>query len=198
MFRNVGIQQPDAGEIPKRIHTRFKTRRKFEIKVLLYFWTVSQYMSGLRDSLYVRTLPSFKARGQSILCCIPWRPREALNWVPLTSSVTATHSPLFYGSMKSALPAARPFVTVTCCQLSLCCQTRYVEEYFDWLWQCHALYLQFDWLRHFALRYYAVRSVSLLDWKGGVCTTSSKRILPEGYVMFSCYRWLEICYLSLS
>ena len=32
VFRNVGIQQSDAGEIPKRIHTRFQTRRKFEIK----------------------------------------------------------------------------------------------------------------------------------------------------------------------
>ena len=32
VFRNVGIQQSDAEEIPKRIHTRFKTRRKFEIK----------------------------------------------------------------------------------------------------------------------------------------------------------------------
>ena len=32
VFRNVGIQQQsDAGEIPKRIHRRFKTRRKFEI-----------------------------------------------------------------------------------------------------------------------------------------------------------------------
>jgi hypothetical protein len=32
VFRNVGIRQSDAGELPKRIHTRFKTRRKFEIK----------------------------------------------------------------------------------------------------------------------------------------------------------------------
>jgi len=32
VFRNVGIQQSDAGEIPERIHTGFKTRRKFEIK----------------------------------------------------------------------------------------------------------------------------------------------------------------------
>ena len=32
VFRNVGICNSDAGEIPKRIHTRFKTRRKFEIK----------------------------------------------------------------------------------------------------------------------------------------------------------------------
>jgi len=31
-FRNVGKPQSNAGEIPKRIHTRFKTRRKFEIK----------------------------------------------------------------------------------------------------------------------------------------------------------------------
>jgi hypothetical protein len=32
VFRNVGKSQSDAGEIPKRIHTIFKTRRKFEIK----------------------------------------------------------------------------------------------------------------------------------------------------------------------
>jgi hypothetical protein len=32
VFRNVGIQKSDDGEIPKRIHTRFKTRGKFEIK----------------------------------------------------------------------------------------------------------------------------------------------------------------------
>jgi len=31
-FQNVSKPQSDAGEIPKRIHTRFKTRRKFEIK----------------------------------------------------------------------------------------------------------------------------------------------------------------------
>jgi hypothetical protein len=31
-FRNVGKSQYDAREIPKRIHTIFKTRRKFEIK----------------------------------------------------------------------------------------------------------------------------------------------------------------------
>ena len=34
VFRNVGIQESDAGEIPKRIHTGFKTRRKFEIKIV--------------------------------------------------------------------------------------------------------------------------------------------------------------------
>ena len=31
-FRNVGIQQSETGETPKRIHNKFKTRRKFEIK----------------------------------------------------------------------------------------------------------------------------------------------------------------------
>jgi hypothetical protein len=31
-FRNVGKSQSDAGEIPKKTHTIFKTRRKFEIK----------------------------------------------------------------------------------------------------------------------------------------------------------------------
>ena len=35
-FRNVGKPQSDAGEIPKRIHTKFKTRRKFEIRKTNY------------------------------------------------------------------------------------------------------------------------------------------------------------------
>jgi protein-arginine kinase activator protein McsA len=39
VFRNVGIQQSDAGEIPKRIHTRFKTRRNFELKKEFVFFT---------------------------------------------------------------------------------------------------------------------------------------------------------------
>jgi len=34
MFRNVGIQNSDAGESPKRKNTTFTTRRKFEIKYL--------------------------------------------------------------------------------------------------------------------------------------------------------------------
>ena len=32
MFRNVGIYNSDAGELPKRKHNIFRTRRKFEIK----------------------------------------------------------------------------------------------------------------------------------------------------------------------
>jgi len=32
VLRNVGIQNSDAGELPRRKHTTFRTRRKFEIK----------------------------------------------------------------------------------------------------------------------------------------------------------------------
>ena len=41
-FRNVGKPQSDAGEIPKRIHTRFKTRRKFEIKKTKACWRLKE------------------------------------------------------------------------------------------------------------------------------------------------------------
>ena len=34
VFRNVGIQNSDARELPRRKHTTFRTRRKFEIKSL--------------------------------------------------------------------------------------------------------------------------------------------------------------------
>jgi len=46
VFRNVGIQQSDAGEIPKRIHTRFKTRRKFEIKVTVRSLNHKKHIHG--------------------------------------------------------------------------------------------------------------------------------------------------------
>jgi len=36
MFRNVGKQQSDAGEIPKRIHTRFKSG----VPVCYFFYPV--------------------------------------------------------------------------------------------------------------------------------------------------------------
>jgi hypothetical protein len=32
VFRNVGILNSDAGELPSRKHTTFRTRRKFEVK----------------------------------------------------------------------------------------------------------------------------------------------------------------------
>ena len=63
VFRNVGIQQSDAGEIPKRIHTfRFKTRRKFEIKQDI-FSSPHPYRLALE--------PSQKAVPR-VLCLIPW------------------------------------------------------------------------------------------------------------------------------
>jgi hypothetical protein len=36
-FRNVGKPKYDAGEIPKRTYTIFRTRRKFEIKKTLNY-----------------------------------------------------------------------------------------------------------------------------------------------------------------
>ena len=48
VFRNVGIQKSDAGEIPKRIHTRFKPRRKFEIKNSLMLSVVADYRNCFR------------------------------------------------------------------------------------------------------------------------------------------------------
>ena len=52
MFRNVGILQSGAGEIPKRIHTRFKTGRKFEIKKINFILrkiTEPAYKIGQKD-----------------------------------------------------------------------------------------------------------------------------------------------------
>jgi len=36
VFRNVGIYNSDAGELPKRKYNIFRTRRKFEIKIHKY------------------------------------------------------------------------------------------------------------------------------------------------------------------
>ena len=46
-YRNVGKPQSDAGEIPKRIHIRFKTWRKFEIKGIYYPYTTSVKLDKL-------------------------------------------------------------------------------------------------------------------------------------------------------
>ena len=35
VFRNVGIFNSDAGELPRRKHTTYRTRRKFEIKSII-------------------------------------------------------------------------------------------------------------------------------------------------------------------
>ena len=36
VFRKVGIQNSDVGELPKRIHTTIRTRRKFEINKFIF------------------------------------------------------------------------------------------------------------------------------------------------------------------
>ena len=49
-FRNVGKPQSDAAEIPKRILTRFKTRRKFEInKYYLFDLSLLLYLSDIQN-----------------------------------------------------------------------------------------------------------------------------------------------------
>jgi hypothetical protein len=50
VFRNVGIQNSDAGELPRRKHKTFTTRRKFKIKndpVLLVFGSQVLYSRDL-------------------------------------------------------------------------------------------------------------------------------------------------------
>jgi len=44
VFQNVGIKNSDAGELPRRKHTTFRTRRTFEIKqsVKLMFTKLNQ------------------------------------------------------------------------------------------------------------------------------------------------------------
>ena len=56
VFRNVGIQQSDAGEIPKRIYTRFKTRRNYT----RLMWAV--YIGEVRGEEGTR----------SRMCCVGW------------------------------------------------------------------------------------------------------------------------------
>jgi len=52
VLRNVGIQNSDAGELPKRKHITFRTRRKLEIKNInvLRAWTVVIYKDLFRTS----------------------------------------------------------------------------------------------------------------------------------------------------
>jgi len=49
VFQKVGIQNSDAGELPRRKHTIFRTQRKFEIKnivsMLAYVYYVTNYLS---------------------------------------------------------------------------------------------------------------------------------------------------------
>jgi len=49
VFRKVGIQNSDAGELPRRKHTTFRTQQKFEIKniisMLAYVYYLTNYLS---------------------------------------------------------------------------------------------------------------------------------------------------------
>jgi len=65
VFRNVGIWNSDAGELPKRKNTTFRTRWKFEIKVNYYptnkptnhmkkspSWDATSFSAGKKKSPY--------------------------------------------------------------------------------------------------------------------------------------------------
>ena len=58
-FRNVGQLQFDAGEIPKRTYTIFKSRRKFEI-----------------NCMYYKSLTVISVLGVPIIAIFPRVPRE--------------------------------------------------------------------------------------------------------------------------
>ena len=47
VFRNVGIQQSDAGEIPKRIHTRFKHGESLKTRITTLCFVISQERADL-------------------------------------------------------------------------------------------------------------------------------------------------------
>jgi len=49
VFRNVGIYNSDAGELPKRKHDIFRTRRKFEIKKISMVCKFSKYKIRLPE-----------------------------------------------------------------------------------------------------------------------------------------------------
>ena len=58
VFRNVGIQNSDAGESPKSTNTTFRTRRKFEIRNLqscLYIWWKQQAVAATASFAVGRT-----------------------------------------------------------------------------------------------------------------------------------------------
>jgi hypothetical protein len=50
VFRNVGIYISDAGELPRREHITFSTRRKFEIKKIKMLVN-NQYLSVLKEEI---------------------------------------------------------------------------------------------------------------------------------------------------
>ena len=78
-FRNVGRVQTDIGDIPKRTHTIFKTRRKPEIKIVYLdthiidpFW----YLVNLSDCFFILLLLFISNQIEGIqsiynlICCL--------------------------------------------------------------------------------------------------------------------------------
>jgi hypothetical protein len=60
-FRNVGKTQSDAGEIPRRTYTILKTRRKFEIKKLIFDFHNFTKVPKVNRSIFVLPDSAFMA-----------------------------------------------------------------------------------------------------------------------------------------
>jgi hypothetical protein len=52
VFRNVGVQNTDAGELPRSKHTTYRTRRTFEIKIFTFI-RVSPVQTNKKLSFWV-------------------------------------------------------------------------------------------------------------------------------------------------
>jgi len=55
VFRNVGIYTSDAGELPRRKHTTFRTRRMFEIKNSLCFIVCERTYHNMLGANHLKT-----------------------------------------------------------------------------------------------------------------------------------------------
>jgi len=73
VFRNVGISNSDAGELPKRKLTTFRTRRKVEIKNIDNFssYKIQQHhiLRGLATTLLVGGLGVEDQQNDLSPCC---------------------------------------------------------------------------------------------------------------------------------
>jgi hypothetical protein len=80
-FRNVGLPKFDAGEIPKRIHTIFNTRRKFEIKY--HCSKVCIIIGMLSRILLLIVFFAQTAQSKSIVAVFSISISETANWIVL-------------------------------------------------------------------------------------------------------------------
>ena len=58
VFRNVGIHNSDAEELPRRKHTTFRTRWKFEIKNVLICWKTLDQLNRYFSAKLLSLLPT--------------------------------------------------------------------------------------------------------------------------------------------